>query len=109
MLAKLKEVCLRLCVLCVLCSVLSLSQADWIKAEGANWTTEIHKKGLRWTPSWDADSDAAFAALHDYMNTPPSIVACRNTTVWPQIADHLRRAANDKPTGAWPTTTVKRP
>ena len=44
---------------------------EWIAKE-PNWQTEIHKKGLRWTPSWDYNSDGAFAALHEYMATPVS-------------------------------------
>jgi arylsulfatase A-like enzyme len=51
-----------------------LAMADWVKNEGANWTQEIHKKGLRWTPSWDADSDASFAALRDFCPRPPGAV-----------------------------------
>ena len=39
--------------------------------------------GMRWTKSWDVDSDAAFAALADYMASPPAIVPCRNATAWP--------------------------
>ena len=53
-------------------------------ANQEDWKTEIHKKGLRWTPSWDYDSDAAFAALEEYMSTPPAVVACRNVTVTPK-------------------------
>jgi hypothetical protein len=56
---------------------------QWIQMQGDGWKTEIHKKGLRWTKSWDYDSDAAFAALAEYLATPPAIVPCRNATVWP--------------------------
>ena len=56
---------------------------QWIKMEGDGWKQAIHAKGLRWTASWDYDSDAAFAALAEYLATPPAIVACRNATVWP--------------------------
>ena len=55
---------------------------EWV-AQTPDWKTEIHKKGLRWTKSWDVDSDAAFAALAEYMASPPAVVACRNATVWP--------------------------
>ena len=57
--------------------------AEWMK-QTPDWKTDIHKKGLRWSESWDVDSDAAFAALATYMSTPPAVVACRNTTVWPK-------------------------
>ena len=56
---------------------------QWIKIQGDGWKEEIHKQGLRWTKSWDYDSEAAFAALAEYLATPPAIVACRNATVWP--------------------------
>eukprot|EP01047_Picozoa_sp_COSAG01_P015704 COSAG01_NODE_790_length_13572_cov_4.015587_8_plen_496_part_00 len=55
----------------------------WMKNE-PDWKTEIHKQGLRWTPSWNYDSDAAFAALAKYMSSPPAVVPCRNVTVTPK-------------------------
>ena len=32
-------------------------------------------------------------AVLRYMTTPAAVVACRNATVWPQMADHLRRSS----------------
>ena len=58
--------------------------AEWVK-QTPDWQTAIHAPGLRWSPSWNWDSDAAFAALREYMATPAKVVACRpgNETVWP--------------------------
>ena len=50
--------------------------AEWVK-QTPDWQTAIHAPGLRWSPSWNWDSDAAFAALHEYMATPAKVVAWR--------------------------------
>jgi arylsulfatase K len=53
-----------------------------------DWKTEIHKKGLRWTSSWNVNSSGSFAALETYMNHQQSseaaIQPCRLALKWPQ-------------------------
>lgn len=49
---------------------------QWINvttAAGVDWRTEIHKKSLRWTPSWDFDA-AGRSVMHVNAAPPPLLL-----------------------------------
>ena len=43
----------------------------------SDWENEIHKKGLRWDPAYDADVDGSLAAIHAWLAEEPKVKACR--------------------------------
>ena len=56
----------------------------WKSNVEGDWKQVIHEKNLRWTPSWDQDSEGAFAAIEDWLSEPDAtILPCRAGTRWP--------------------------
>jgi choline-sulfatase len=47
-----------------------------------NWQAEIHKDGLRWTPSWNQYPNASMAAVKKFLNSPATINPCRSNFSW---------------------------
>ena len=62
------------------------SFAGWVNST-KDWKDEIHKKGLRWTPSWNTDSAGAMEALEKWMHT--------NVTALTPCHLALKRTAGD--------------
>ena len=48
-----------------------------------DWQTAIHKSGLRWDDSWNADPAGAIAAVNAWAAQPAKVEACRSELVWP--------------------------
>ena len=56
----------------------------WMENVEGDWREVIHESNLRWTPSWDEDSEGAFRAVEEWLSKPDdSIVPCRSATKWP--------------------------
>ena len=56
----------------------------WMKNVQGDWREVIHTGNLRWTPSWNKDSDGAFRALEEWLATPDDVILpCRYATEWP--------------------------
>ena len=56
----------------------------WMKNVQGAWREVIHGSNLRWTPSWNQDSEGAFRALEEWLAMPDDIILpCRSTTKWP--------------------------
>ena len=49
-----------------------------------DWKSEIHKSSLRWAPSWDVNSTAAFAAIETWLAKPAEVMPCRSALQWPE-------------------------
>ena len=58
------------------------SFAAWVNVT-KDWQNAIHKSGLRWDDSWDADPAGAIAAVNEWMAQPAVVQACRSELVWP--------------------------
>ena len=57
---------------------------SWASNVTGDWRQVIHAKNLRWTPSWDRDSEGAFDAIYEWLSRPDDdIVPCRSETKWP--------------------------
>lgn len=60
------------------------SMRNWMEVVGdPAWREAIHTK-LRWDPSWNLNSEGAFRALEEWVNsTTVEVLPCRNDLVWP--------------------------
>ena len=57
---------------------------NWMN-KTSNWKNEIHKAGLRWDTSWNANSSASFYALDEWINKGSEevkIQPCRHALSW---------------------------
>ena len=44
----------------------------------------MHKKGIRWDASWEADPAGSVAAVKAWMAEPAEVLACRGALKWPE-------------------------
>ena len=55
----------------------------WMNTTG-DWRKAIHKSGLRWTDSWNYDSQGAFEAVQEWLDAPAgALLPCRSSLQWP--------------------------
>ena len=56
----------------------------WMKNVQGDWREVINTGNLRWTPSWNQDSEGAFRALEEWLAMPDDVILpCRSATKWP--------------------------